>query len=88
MKTILITLMGMALFAPAALAKHLHHSRGYASTVPNTSTVPDNLTPTGGRPVAPNSPREYGETSSGARVNPDRVSPLSPGGQGLAPESR
>ena len=30
----------------------------------------------------PNEPRAYGETNSGERVNPDRVPPLSPGGQG------
>jgi hypothetical protein len=44
--------------------------------------------PTVGRPTGPpigrpNEPRAYGETYQGTRVNPDRVPPWSPGGQGL-----
>jgi hypothetical protein len=44
-------------------------------------------TPSGERPTGPaigrpNEPRAYGETNSGNRVNPDRVPPTSPGGQG------
>jgi hypothetical protein len=83
MKRVVVALMGVSLFAPTALAKHVHHSRGYYA-----SSVPNNPAPTGARPSAPNRPREYGETRKGVRVNPDEVAPLSPGGQGLAPESR
>jgi hypothetical protein len=90
MKTILVALMGVALFTPAASAKHLHHYRGYyASGVPNyASELPNDPRPTGSRPSAPNHPRAYGETRGGGRVNPDEVPPLSPGGQGLSAEGR
>jgi hypothetical protein len=56
---------------------------------PNTTgaAVPDRIAPSG-RPGAPNRPLGYGETNSGRQVNPDRVPPLAPGGQGTAPESR
>jgi hypothetical protein len=37
-----------------------------------------------GRQGAPNRPRLYGRNNRGAPVNPDRVPPLSPGGQGTA----
>jgi hypothetical protein len=50
---------------------------------PNTTTgaAPIEGRPTG-RPAVPNEPRAYGETNDGRRVNPDRVPPNSPGGQG------
>ena len=49
---------------------------------PNTTgTAPVEGRPTG-RPAAPNEPRAYGETYDGRRVNPDRVPPNAPGGQG------
>jgi hypothetical protein len=87
MKIILVALVGAALFAPAALAKHLHHARGdNASSMLNI--LPNNSTPTGALPGAPNRPHEYGLTESGAHVNPDEIPPLSPGGQGLAPQMR
>ena len=82
MKTLLVTLVSVVLFAPVASARHMHSSGAYGSVVPN------HLRPSGGRSAIPNSPRAYGETRSGRRVNPDEVPPLSPGGQGLAPESR
>jgi hypothetical protein len=56
------------------------------SRSPNTTGVAPG-TPSGERPTAPpvgrpNEPRAFGETNSGNRVNPDRVPPTSPGGQG------
>jgi hypothetical protein len=49
---------------------------------PNTTgAAPAEGRPTG-RPAVPNEPRAYGETNDGRRVNPDRVPPNSPGGQG------
>jgi hypothetical protein len=50
---------------------------------PSTTTgaAPVEGRPTG-RPAVPNEPRAYGETNEGSRVNPDRVPPNSPGGQG------
>lgn len=80
MKIIIVTLVGVTLFAPIASARHMHSH--YAHLVPN------NPRPSGARSAIPNSPRAYGETRSGRRVNPDEVPPLSPGGQGLGPESR
>jgi hypothetical protein len=50
-------------------------------------SLPDVVHPSG-EPGAPNRPLGYGETYGGGRVNPDRVPPTSPGGQGAAPESR
>jgi hypothetical protein len=46
-----------------------------------TGAAPVEGRPTG-RPAVPNEPRAYGETNDGRRVNPDRVPPNSPGGQG------
>lgn len=46
-----------------------------------TGAAPVEGRPTG-RPAVPNEPRSYGETNDGRRVNPDRVPPTSPGGQG------
>jgi hypothetical protein len=82
-KTALIALAAVAFFASAASARHIHVAGYYRHSV-----VPNNPRPSGGRSAVPNTPRAYGETRSGRRVNPDEVPPLSPGGQGLAPESR
>jgi len=74
MKTILVTLVGVVLFAPAASARHMHPSGAYASVVPN------NPRPSGARLAIPNSHPAYWETRSGWRVNPYEVPPLSPWG--------
>ena len=68
MKRIVVALMGVSLFAPTALAKHVHHSRGYYA-----SSVPNNPAPSVARPL-PSSPRVRRDPK-GVRVNPDEVRP-------------
>jgi hypothetical protein len=96
MKMLLATILSTALLAVSAHAQTqqggnapLVRERG-AVPGPSTSGAapPDNPVPSGQRTAPPNTPRTFGETNSGRRDNPDRVPPLAPGGQGLAPEAR
>jgi len=73
MKTILVTLVGVVLFAPIASARHIHTSGAYV--------VPHNLRLSWGRAAIP---RAYGETWSSRRINPDEVPSLSPGGAAVS----
>jgi hypothetical protein len=95
MKRLLMTIAGVMMLAGAAQAQN--QAGGSSPTAgerlraaPNTSgaAVPDQIRPSGEGNGAPNRPRAYGETDTGRVVNPDRVPPLAPGGQGLNAESR
>jgi hypothetical protein len=95
MKMLLATVLSTALLAVSA---HAQTQEGGAAPLSEKGAIPgpytngagpsNNPVPSGERTAPPNTPREYGETNSGRRVNPDRVPPLSPGGQGLRPEGR
>jgi hypothetical protein len=95
MKMLLATILSTALLAVSAHAQTQQggtappRERG-AIPAPYTNGAgpPNNTVPSGERTAPPNTPRTYGETNSGRRNNPDRVPPLAPGGQGLAPEAR
>jgi hypothetical protein len=95
MKLFLITVASVTILAGAAQAQN--QAGGSSPTAgerlsapPYTSgaSVPNQIRPTGQGNGAPNRPRAYGETNDGRMVNPDRVPPLAPGGQGLNAESR
>jgi hypothetical protein len=95
MKMLLMTVVGATFMVGSAPAQN--QAGGTSSTAaerpvvgPNTTgagPVPNGVRPSGA-PGAPNRPRAFGETNDGRTVNPDRVPPLSPGGQGLNAESR
>jgi hypothetical protein len=85
-----VTILSTALLAVNANAQSREQGRSLL-VEPYTNgaaSVPNNPVPSGERTAPPNTPRAYGETNRGRRVNPDRVPPLAPGGQGLGPEGR
>jgi hypothetical protein len=93
MKMLLAATLSTALLVVSANAQTREEGRAPdrgAITGPYTNGAgpPNNAVPSGERSAPPNTPRTYGETNSGRRDNPDRVPPLSPGGQGLGPEGR
>lgn len=87
MKLILALLTGAALLTSAA---NVQAARPEPGRLPQGfgPSYPNEAFPSGIPYARPNEPRAYGETFSGRRVNPDRVPPLSPGGQGVAASSR
>jgi hypothetical protein len=87
MKLLLATILSTALLAASANAQIREEGRVPDRFGPYTNGANAPVS-SGERTAPPNTPRAYGETNSGRRVNPDRVPPLSPGGQGLGPESR
>jgi hypothetical protein len=67
---------------PAFAATKKHHHKYQARQNGATVNTPVEGRPSGRPGGPPNEPRAYGERNSGKIVNPDRVIPNSPGGQG------
>lgn len=85
MKTLFAAILGVALLSVTAHAQ----SQSSKSNSAKNSSIPGYTNKSSGRRIAaPNRSRAYGVDQSGKKVNPDQVPPLSPGGQGLAPEAR
>jgi hypothetical protein len=83
MKTLLAAILSAALLSVTAHAQSSGPNSAKASSIPKYTNKSS-----GRRIAAPNRARVYGVDQSGKKVNPDQVPPLSPGGQGLAPEAR
>jgi hypothetical protein len=84
MKKVFAAILSVALLgAGSAYAQTSGSNSNKASSLPGYKNRP-----TGTRIAAPNRSRAYGVNQNGKKVNPDEVPPLSPGGQGLAPEAR
>jgi hypothetical protein len=85
MKTLLAAILSAALLSVTAHAQ----SQSSGSNSTKASSIPRYTNKSSGRRIAaPNRARVYGVDQNGKKVNPDEVPPLSPGGQGLAPEAR
>jgi hypothetical protein len=88
MKLLLVTIMSAVVLTSVASAQTQEGGSGPLTRErlgagPATAGAGRPEIPSGQPSVgAPNQPRDYGETNTGRRVNPDRVPALSPGGQG------
>ena len=83
MKTLFATILSVTLLSAGAYAQPQSSKAAESSSIPHYTNKP-----TSTKLAAPNRARVYGVNRRGQRVNPDEVPPLSPGGQGLAPEAR